>query len=55
MPKLPKYPQHQYFTDLSSNFIIYQIILIIVNYQIVLNSDYINEPHYPNYKITLGG
>ena len=40
--KITKIPQHQYFTDLSENVIILPNYPHIVNYQIVLNSDYIN-------------
>ena len=45
MPKLPKYPQHQYFTDLSSNF------MILPNYP--HNRQLSNCPQFRLHKLTI--
>ena len=52
--KITKIPLHAKITKMPPASLFYQIILRIINYQTVLNSDHKNNHNIRNYEITLG-
>ena len=54
MHKITKIPLHAKITKMPPASLFYQIILRIINYQTVLNSDHKNNHNIRNYEITLG-